>query len=272
MRYHGGKWELAPWIISHFPAHRIYCEPFGGSASVLMRKPRSYAEVYNDIDGEISNLFRMLREQPEELARLCTMTPFAREDFGAAWDAGECSPMERARRTLVRSHMGFAGVAMFRKTGFRAFSINSGSHAAKQWALFPEHLACMGERLRGVVIENRDACDVMAQQDTPDTLHYVDPPYMQETRDKGDDYRHEMNDDDHAKLAVVLRGLRGKVCVSGYPCAAYEGHFNGWRRVERHAEAEKSRPRIEVLWMNYTAPQTDLFDSGVFQFQTGKPT
>lgn len=260
VRYHGGKWELAPWIIGHFAPHKIYVEPFGGGASVLLRKARSYSEVYNDIDGEVVNLFRVLREQHEELAARCSMTPFARDDFSAAFEDVECSPLDRAWKTLVRSHMGFAGAGtLFRKTGFRSFSINSGSHPAKQWALFPEHIACIGERLRGVVIEHADACDVMVQQDTPETLHYVDPPYMAETRDKGADYRHELNDDAHRKLAAVLRGLRGKVIVSGYPSDTYEEDFKGWRRVEREAQAERARLRTEVLWMNYDAPDADLF-------------
>ncbi len=260
LRYHGGKWELAPWIISHFPEHRVYVEPFGGAASILLRKERSYGEIYNDLDGEVVNLFRVLRDSSDELRTACSLTPFSRQDFDDCFENTPCGPVERARRMLARSHMGFAGAGTLgRKTGFRAFCINSGSHPAKQWALWPDHVASFSERLRGVVIENRDASDVMVDQDTPQTFHYVDPPYMFGTRDSGTDYRHELEDDDHKKLAAVLRGLRGKVMVSGYPSETYESEFQGWRRVERQADAEKQLARTEVLWMNYEAPDRDLF-------------
>lgn len=87
LRYHGGKWRLAPWIIQHFPPHRTYVEPYGGAASVLMRKPRSYAEVYNDLDGEVCSLFRVLREPASavELRRLVALTPFARDEFALSY-------------------------------------------------------------------------------------------------------------------------------------------------------------------------------------------
>src|SRR6266576_1049473 len=98
LRYHGGKFVLAPWIISHFPEHRVYVEPYGGAASVLLRKERSYAEVYNDLDSEIVNLFRVARDNGKELIRVLALTPFAREEYQAAWEATD-DPLEQARRT-----------------------------------------------------------------------------------------------------------------------------------------------------------------------------
>lgn len=122
LRYHGGKWRLASWIISHFPAHRVYVEPFGGAASVLMQKPRSYAEVYNDLDGEIVNVFRVL-QCPEKRARLCEMlhfTPYARAEFMLAWEPTD-DPVEAARRVIIRAQMGFGSAGATRgTTGFRA--------------------------------------------------------------------------------------------------------------------------------------------------------
>lgn len=262
LRYHGGKWILAPWIISHFPAHRVYTESFGGAASVLMRKPRSYGEVYNDLDGEIVNLFRVLRsEQSGALLSLLRVTPFSRVDFLVSYEpSGDA--LEQARRTVVRSFMGFgSGAASGNKTGFRANSNRSGTTPAHDWANFPTSLAAVAERLQGVVIEHRPAAEIVTQHDSPETLHYVDPPYPISTRKKGNPYcgkgyRYEMTDDDHRALAKTLRELDGMVVVSGYPCALYDTElYADWTRIERHAYADGARPRTEVLWLNRTCDE-----------------
>ena len=257
LRYHGGKWRLAPWIIGHFPPHRVYVEPFGGAASVLLRKPRSYAEVYNDLDGEVVNLFRVLRD--ETLAgRLCAMlalTPFARAEFEAAYE--DCdNPVERARRLVIVSFMGFGsnGHNTLTRTGFRANSNRSGTTPAHDWSNYPDALRVGVERLRGVVIESRDALDIIRQHDGPRTLHYVDPPYPHSTRDRGGrqrDYRHEMTDNEHRALAATLRAVEGTVVLSGYACDLYDRElYPDWARVERAAHADGARDRVEVLWLN----------------------
>lgn len=267
VRYHGGKWRLAPWIIENLPEHRIYVEPFGGGASVLLRKARCHAEVYNDLDGEIVNLFRVAREHGGRLTELLRMTPFARSEYLEAWYPSE-DPLEQARRTVVRSFMGFgsASVTMARApksggrgglatTGFRANSNKSGSTPAKDWANYPDALGAIIERLQGVVIENRDALVVMGQHDSPDTLHYVDPPYVAETRDRGEDYRHELDADGHARLAEILHGLAGMVVLSGYPSGMYDRLYGGWVRMDRAALADGARPRTECLWFNNVAQE-----------------
>lgn len=258
LRYHGGKWMLAPWIISHFPAHRVYVEPFGGAASVLLRKNRSYAEIYNDLDGEIVNLFRVVRTDGEALRTALELTPFSRTDFRESYEPSE-DPLEQARRTVVRSFMGFGSNSHNQNTGFRSNSNRSGTTPAHDWRNYPGSLGALIERLRGVCIENRDACEVMSTHDGLETLHYVDPPYVAATRNAGEDYRHEMNDEDHRALAAVLHTLRGSVIVSGYPCALYDSCYGDWRRVERAALADGARKRVEVLWMNYAKPHGDLF-------------
>lgn len=251
LRYHGGKWLLAPWIISHFPEHRVYVEPFGGGASVLLQKPRAYGEVYNDLDGEIVNLFRVVRDHGNELEGLLKMTPFARDEFLDSYEPSD-DPLEQARRTMARSFMGFGSAAASgAKTGFRANSNRSGTTPSHDWANFPRNIAPIMDRLRGVVIENKDALKVMLQHDTPETLHYVDPPYVPETRDKGGDYRHEMTEEQHGELSDTLRELKGMVVLSGYACDLYDlGLYASWFRVERPALADGARPRTEVLWMN----------------------
>jgi DNA adenine methylase len=274
LRWHGGKWLLAPWIISHFPPHRTYVEPYGGAASVLIRKERSYAEVYNDLDDDVVNLFRILRgphEQAWELHHRLVVTPFARTEFEEAYEHTE-DPIERARRLIIRSFMGFGsdGHNGSRLTGFRANSNRSGTTPAHAWHNYSDALECIMARVAGVVIECRPALEVMAQQDSAETLHFVDPPYVHSTRSPAKNssrrnYRHEMTDADHAELLHFSRGLKGMVVLSGYPHALYDRFLTGWRRVEREALADGARKRIEVLWLNpacaEVTPQPQLFEA-----------
>lgn len=253
VRYHGGKWRIANWVISHFPQHRCYVEPFGGGGSILLRKNRTHAEVYNDLDGEIVNLFKVARERGPDLAALCELTPFAREEFEVAYDPVD-DPLEQARRTLVRSFMGFGSAGVSKQTtGFRSNSNRSHTTPAHDWRNYPEALRVTIERLRGVVIENRDALKCMKAHDAPEVLHYVDPPYVHATRsfrERSPSYRHEMTDQDHVNLAAGLRGLRGHVIVSGYRCALYDELFSNWERVDRVAHADGARERVESLWLS----------------------
>jgi DNA adenine methylase len=251
LRWHGGKWNLAPWVIGFFPPHRCYVEPFGGAASVLIRKPRAYAEVYNDLDEAVVNLFRVLRsDRAAELVEKVRLTPFARDEFTDAYS--ECDdPVERARRLIVRSFMGFGSNGHNRSTGFRANSNRSGTTPAHDWSNYPDALAQIIDRLSGVVIEHRDAKATMAAHDTPETLHYVDPPYVLSTRsDTSKDYAVELSDDDHAELLEFLRSLAGTVILSGYPHPFYDGALGDWSRVERKHLADGARERTEVLWIN----------------------
>jgi len=252
LRYHGGKWILAPWIISQFPKHRVYVEPFGGAASVLLRKPRSYAEIYNDLDGELVNLFRVTRDHGEELGRLLSLTPFAREEFKVSYEAAE-DPIEQARRTVIRSFMGFGSNAHNRKTGFRSNNNRAGTTPAHDWANYPEALKAIIARLRGVVIENRDATEIMAIHDGEETFHYVDPPYVLDTRGPGTDYGYEMTDADHQCLAVFLHTLKGMVIVSGYWSALYCELFANWKSIAKRSLADGAQERIEVLWFSPNA-------------------
>jgi DNA adenine methylase len=257
LRYHGGKWNLAPWILSHLPPHRVYVEPFGGAASVLMRKKRSYAEVYNDLDGDMVNLFRVLQNagQAERLIHLLTITPFARDEFELSYERTD-EPVERARRLCIRSVMGFGsnGHNIATKTGFRANSNRSGTTPARDWVTYPKTLRTVVERFQGVVIDNRHAVDVMRQHDGPETVHYVDPPYHFDTRSqachRAGMYSHEMDDADHATLLGELGTLDGMVVLSGYPHDSYDAALKGWHRVACDALADGARDRTEVLWIN----------------------
>lgn len=257
LRYYGGKWRIAPWIIQHFPPHRVYVEPFGGAASVLMQKRRSYAEVYNDLDGEVVNVFRVLRDprQSVELERLLRLTPFARDEQEAAYEPSH-DPVEQARRTIIKSFMGFSSSGIFSRTGFRNNTSRSGTTPAHDWASYPDSIRLFTERLRGVVIENRPAIDVIREHDREDTLHYVDPPYVISARSSpSHEYRYEMTDDDHRELAAVLRSVKGMVVVSGYPSDLYNEFFGDWRQIRRKSWADGAGERTECLWLNPRAAE-----------------
>lgn len=222
---------------------------------MLLRKPRAYAEVYNDLDGEVVNLFRVVRDPAlaAKLTEALYLTPFARDEFKAAYGATD-DPVERARRLVVLSFQGFGSNAHAkRSTGFRSNSSRSGTTPAFDWTNYPEALAATVARFRGVVIENRHALDVVVQHDSPATLHYLDPPYVHDTRSRFDvqrAYVHEMTDAQHREMLDVVRGLEGAVVLSGYPHPMYEEALGDWTRVEKVAYADGARKRTEVLWLN----------------------
>uniref|UniRef100_UPI00249B3B58 DNA adenine methylase n=1 Tax=Pseudomonas sp. PS01296 TaxID=2991432 RepID=UPI00249B3B58 len=186
IRYHGGKFRLAQWVLQHFPAHTCYVESFGGAAGVLMQKSRSYAEVYNDMDGDIVNLFRVFQAEQSRnaLAELLVLTPYSREEFERAWEPTD-NQIERARRTIIRAQMGFGSAGATKGiTGFRIDTKRKYGTAQSLWTKYPEQIAVIGQRLAGVLIENRPAIEVIKAHDDFSTLHYVDPPYMHGTRYK----------------------------------------------------------------------------------------
>ena len=259
LRYHGAKFRLAPWLLQFFPPHAVYVEPYGGGASVLLRKPRAHTEVYNDIADEIVNVFRVLRDpaQAAELRRLVSLTPAARVEFLLSYQRCD-DPIEQARRTVVRSFMGFGSGAAHSKhaTGFRTGARGErNKSAAHDLVTWPDQVPAFVERLRGVTIESRDALLVMQAIDGPGTLHYVDPPYPHSTRGSArgvrQKYAREMSDDDHRVMAGVLQDLRGMVVLSGYPCDLYDRElFTAWERHECKALADGARKRTEVVWLN----------------------
>jgi len=208
LRYHGGKFRLAKWICSYFPEHKTYVEPFSGAASVLLRKERSYGEVYNDLDQELFNLFCVLRDQDKakRLRELCELTPYSRDEFKLAYDYSD-DPIERARRMIVRSSMGFgSGAASGHKTGFRCDAKRKSGTPAHVWNRYPSVINWVCSRLRGVNIENRPAEHCIKYHDSTETLFYVDPPYLHSTRklnQSGSVYKHEMSEAAFFKVVVA---------------------------------------------------------------------
>jgi len=263
-RYHGGKWRLADWIIGFFPPHRVYCEPFGGAASVLLKKPRSKSEIYNDLDKEIVNVFRVMQnvEHRERLLELLYYTPYARIEFKQAWGTS-MDPVERARRVIIRAQMGFGSAGATKgSTGFRsnARTKNRYTNEVSDWLKYQDALPAIIDRLRHVNIENRPALDVIRSNDGDDTLFYVDPPYLHETRVmRGTYYRHEMTDAEHDELISCLVSLSGMVIVNGYYSEVYEMGLQGWLQFTRQSRAAANRGTkcsTEVIWLNPLCART----------------
>lgn len=256
VRWHGGKWRLAPWIISQFPPHRVYVEPFAGGASVLLRKPRAYAEVLNDLDHEIINVFRVLRSEATATAlrRSIDLTPWSRAEFEAAYEPAT-DPVEQARRTIVRCFMAHGSTSSrFHRTGFRAKAYRQNQTGAMDWTNWPDQIPLYVERLRGVTIECRPAAEILRQQDGPETLFYCDPPYLHETRSSfrwsRRVYAAEMSHAEHGALLALLTELSGMVIISGYPSPLYDAALPRWLKVEKETFADGAKPRTEVLWLN----------------------
>lgn len=254
---------MADWILSHFPPsseYDTYIEPFGGSGSVLMRKARSPYEVYNDLDGEIVNVFRVLRDPDRraQLEEVLTLTPYARSEFELSYQPSD-DPIEQARRTIFRAFSGFGSAAATKgRTGFRGFSGSSGRgvNPAAYWSRYPANLAAFGERLSGIVLEQRQALDVMTERDGPRTLHYLDPPYLHGTRAMGQDkstYRHEMDDSQHEAFLQACRQIQGFVVISGYTSDIYNDLLSDWHMVDREFAASGRQgtvTRTECLWLS----------------------
>lgn len=251
-RYYGGKWKIGAAIVAAMPAHEVYVEPFGGAASVLLQKPRATCEIYNDAWGDVVNVMRMLRERTGELVSLCELTPYARDEFALSYEPCD-DPLESARRFLFRNAACVGVKAGHRRSGFRTTRQGHKYGRGAVWATLPDQFAAIASRLQGVIIENRDACQVMREHDEPHTLHYVDPPYLADVRkDRTKAYTHEMlGEDEHLALLTTLRSLRGRVILSGYPHELYQQHLADWYTCPLRARDQSGQHREERLWMNF---------------------
>ncbi len=257
--WYGGKYSHLDWLLPLLPEAEHYCEPFGGSAAVLINRPPSPVETYNDLDGEVVNFFRVLREQKDELIQAIALTPFSREEFKKAINGNgeKVSDFERARRFFVRARQTRTGMAQVSREGRWAHCLlcsRSGMGAAvSRWLGSVEGLAEIAQRLLRVQIENAPAIDVIKRYDSDKTLFYCDPPYPHETRGDSNMYAYEMSDEGHAKLAGVLREVKGKVAVSSYDCELMDRLYEGWNKIEAPIKLAHSvkKPRREILWTNY---------------------
>lgn len=249
----GGKSKLAARIISHFPEHWTYVEPFGGSAAVLLAKAPSRIEVYNDIDRDLVNLFQVLRD-PKTSKRLqaaCESTLYSRAEFEIAQKAHP-DPVEAARCFIVRQRQSHGG--MGQRWSYCIEDAQGGmSSAVRRWLSGIERLPAIHRRLKQVQIEADDWSIVIGRYDGPRTLFYLDPPYAAGTR-VGGGYRHELSDDDQERLIDALLRIKGMAVLSGYRCEYHAPlEAAGWQRVDYEVPAYMSprrERRRESLWLS----------------------
>jgi DNA adenine methylase len=265
--WYGGKYSHLNWLLPLLPYTTHYCEPFGGSAAVLINRNPSPVETYNDLDGEVVNFFRVLRTQKEELLEAIGLTPFSREELrlSVSNDNGNLSDFERARRFFVRARQVRTGLAQTASEGRWAHckltSWAGIAGAVSRWLGSVEGLSEVAQRLLRVQIENDPALHVIKRYDSPETLFYCDPPYVHESRTDTNAYAYEMSDAEHRDLADSLHRVQGKVAVSGYHSALMDELYGDWIAIEappRKAHSTNTRPdntkqeRTETLWINYT--------------------
>jgi DNA adenine methylase len=280
--WYGGKFSHLNWLLPLLPQTTHYCEPFGGSAAVLLNREPSPVETYNDIDSEVVNFFRVLREEQEALIQAIGLTPFSREEFELAISqpAQDIADLERARRFFVRARQVRSGLAQTASSGRWANCLLTSragmGGAVSRWLGSVEGLSEIVQRLLRVQIENAPAIDVIKRYDSEETFFYCDPPYAHGSRGDDQAYSYEMTDEQHRELAHVLHNVRGKVALSGYHCDLMFELYPDWQYIQadpKNCHTSKQL-RTEVLWVNYElegeaqwkAAQQTFFDQPTNEF------
>jgi DNA adenine methylase len=257
--WYGGKFNHLDWLLPRLPAAHHYCEPFAGSAAVLINRIPAPVETYNDVDGEVVNFFKVLRDHKDDLARAIALTPFSREEFHRAIvnQPKAKTALERARRFYIRARQARTGLAQTATLGrwanCKETSRAGMSGVVSRWLGGVEALPEIGTRLLRVQIENRPALDVIRLYDSPTTLFYCDPPYLHDTRGDSSAYGFEMDERQHVDLSIALNSCLGKVAISGYRNDLMDKLYKGWKRFDAPVKQCHSikKLRQECLWMNY---------------------
>ena len=258
--WYGGKYSHLDWLLPLLPTCKHYCEPFAGSGAILLNRKPSPVETYNDLDGEVVNFFRVLRDKNEELIKAILLTPFSREEFSLACSLDpNLSDIERARRFYVRARQVRTGLAQKATVGRWANCKNTSragmSGVVSRWLGSVEHLPWIAERLLRVQFENRPAEEVINLYDSEETLFYCDPPYIHNTRGDTNAYTNEMTDEDHSSLSKILNVVKGKVAISNYECDLMNKLYPSPKWVKFIAPVKTNHStkgkRVEVLWTNY---------------------
>lgn len=268
--WYGGKYSHLDWLLPLLPKCHHFCEPYGGSAAVLLNREPSPVETYNDIDGEVANFFRVLRNQKDELIEAIGLTPFSREEFSIACEIDpDINALERARRFYVRARQVRTGLAQKASLGRWANCKNTSrsgmSGVISRWLGGLEALPEIAERLLRVQIENRTAIEVIKLYDAPETLFYCDPPYVHDTRGDNQAYEYEMSDGEHRELSLILNKVKGKVALSNYDCQLMNTLCPSppWFKTigpEKTNHSTKGTRR-EVLWTNYNPREIEHNDT-----------
>lgn len=253
IRWPGAKWRIAEWICGHLPAHDCYVEPFFGSGAVFFNKEPARVEVINDLDQNVVNVFQVLREQPQELAALLALTPWATDEYHFALEQlkrPDLPSLERARITITITWQQFGKRRMQSRSGWR-FRELAGQSPLTAWHNLPERVVALAERLQHAQISSMGALKLIRRTNGPEVLIYADPPYLKEVRGKDFLYDHEMTGREaHLDLIDALRAHAGPVVLSGYAHPFYDDHLPGWQTVSTSARTQTNAHRPETLWIN----------------------
>jgi DNA adenine methylase len=264
LKYPGAKWSRAKWIISHFPEHKIYLEPFCGSAAVFFNKSKSDHEILGDADGNIINLLSVLRRRGPELAYQIDLTPWAEAEYEQCEKAhsGTGDELEDARRFLVRCWQAHGTQFGKKSNTWRHRGIKGSASTTELWQKVPDRLMIAARRLKDAEIRNRPALELIEYYNHPDCLIYADPPYVKSTRKSVEHYKFEMTNEQHIQMLEVLKRHQGSVILSGYESELYDEYLPGWQKVFMPTVAEHGNIHLEVLWLNAKAHrrQMSLFE------------
>ena len=257
LKYPGAKWRLANWIIGYLPDHKVYCEPYFGSGAIYFNKKPAVIETINDIDQNVVNLFRVIRDHPEELARLIDFTPWSRTEYrqsknsvrnGGSYINLSGDSIEDARRFLVRCWQAHS-IKTSDVTGWSYRKNEIGAHHTRTWRDIPDRILVIAQRLKMAQIECLPAADVIRRHMSPEVLIYADPPYPRDTKSQRL-YANEMSDDEHIEMLDLLDAHTGPVVLSGYANELYDDRLQHWSRQTRLTQADSGKSRTEVLWLN----------------------
>lgn len=258
LKYPGSKTRIADWITSYIPEHGVYLEPFFGGGAVFFNKPPARIETINDINSEVYNYFKVLRDNPDELIHALSLTPYSREEYNSSYICNNNdSDVERARKFAIRCCQGF-GAANRYKNGFRSSIGKLSPRTTSFWNAFPEVLQKASLRLKEAQIENQDALTLIQRYNKEEVFIYADPPYPLATR-KNYLYDKELSDDEHIQLLELIKAHKGKVMISSYDNALYNDLLSGWHKEYKNTIAENSVKRVEVIYMNYELQQNISF-------------
>lgn len=265
LRWPGSKWRLANKIIDIMPKHNIYLEPFFGSGAVFFNKKECNLEILNDLDEEVVNLFRVIRDYPGDLANKIFFTPYSRKEYEKSYKRQNANldNVEKARQFLVRSNMARAGMQYYSsswRTCGPVLAEKIKQRVTREWNKLPSSIFQAASRLKSAEIENIHAVELIKKYNKEDCLIYIDPPYLLSTR-KQRYYNIEMTEDkQHIELLNILKKHLGPVIISGYDNELYQDILKDWNRLYIETNAEQGKKRTEVLWFNYQLPSQISFN------------